>query len=52
MKIKPGFDIELIRAIRDAFGHELPLMVDANPAYTMPQTNSRRVNNLPLRILQ
>lgn len=34
VKIKPGQDIELIRAIRGRFGN-LPLMADANSAYTM-----------------
>lgn len=34
VKIKPGQDIELIRAIRARFG-DLPLMADANSAYTM-----------------
>lgn len=35
VKIKPGFDIQLIEAIRKRFGEELPLMVDANSAYTL-----------------
>ncbi|SDD05087.1 O-succinylbenzoate synthase [Paenibacillus sp. UNCCL117] len=35
VKIKPGFDIELVQAIRKRFGDELPLMVDANSAYTL-----------------
>ena len=34
VKIKPGRDIELIRAIRERFG-DLPLMADANSAYTL-----------------
>lgn len=32
IKIEPGCDVELVRAIRDRFG-EIPLMVDANAAY-------------------
>lgn len=35
MKIKPGFDIRLVDAIRRRFGDSLPLMVDANSAYTL-----------------
>ncbi|GLC89460.1 o-succinylbenzoate synthase [Lysinibacillus piscis] len=34
VKIKPGQDVELVRAIRTAFP-KLPLMVDANSAYTL-----------------
>ena len=34
IKIKPGKDIELVRAIRERFG-TIPLMADANSAYTM-----------------
>lgn len=35
VKIKPGFDVELIRAIRDTYGPDVPLMADANSAYTL-----------------
>jgi O-succinylbenzoate synthase len=34
IKIKPGWDVEAVRAIRDRFG-PIPLMVDANAAYTL-----------------
>lgn len=34
IKIKPGHDEEPVRAIRDRFG-DIPLMVDANAAYTL-----------------
>lgn len=37
VKIKPGFDVELIRAIRERFGDQVPLMADANSAYTLDQ---------------
>ena len=33
IKIKPGSDVELVRAVRQHFG-EVPLMVDGNGAYT------------------
>ena len=34
MKIKPGRDVEMIRAIREVFP-DIPLMADANSAYTL-----------------
>ncbi|MFD1927774.1 o-succinylbenzoate synthase [Sporosarcina siberiensis] len=34
MKIKPGKDIEMLRAVREKFG-DIPLMADANSAYTL-----------------
>ncbi|MGN4123887.1 o-succinylbenzoate synthase [Lysinibacillus sphaericus] len=34
VKIKPGYDVEVIRAIRTEFP-DLPLMADANSAYTL-----------------
>ena len=34
IKIKPGWDVEVVKAIRDRFG-DIPLMVDANSAYTL-----------------
>lgn len=34
VKIKPGWDVEVIRAIRTRFGN-IPLMADANSAYTL-----------------
>lgn len=36
IKIKPGRDLEVVRAVRRAFP-ELPLQVDANAAYTLDQ---------------
>ena len=34
IKIKPGWDIDVVKAIRARFG-DIPLMVDANSAYTL-----------------
>ena len=34
VKIKPGFDVDVIQALREAFPH-VPLMADANSAYTL-----------------
>lgn len=35
MKIRPGADIEPLRAVREALGPDAPLMADANSAYTL-----------------
>ncbi len=34
IKIKPGWDLTIVKAIRETFG-DIPLMVDANAAYTL-----------------
>jgi o-succinylbenzoate synthase len=35
LKIEPGWDVEPVRAVRERFGAELALQVDANTAYTL-----------------
>jgi O-succinylbenzoate synthase len=35
LKIEPGWDVEPVRAVREKFGDELLLQVDANTAYTL-----------------
>ncbi|WP_125609849.1 o-succinylbenzoate synthase [Specibacter cremeus] len=35
LKIKPGWDLAPVRAVRERFGDELLLQVDANAAYTL-----------------
>lgn len=35
LKIQPGWDLEPVRAVRERFGPELLLQVDANTAYTL-----------------
>lgn len=35
LKIKPGWDIEPVRAVRERFGDDVLLQVDANTAYTV-----------------
>lgn len=37
IKVKPGWDIEAVRCVRERFG-DIPLMVDANGAYTLDDT--------------
>jgi len=41
MKIKPGWDVEVIRAVRDQFP-DIRLMADANSAYTLADTERLR----------
>ncbi len=35
LKIEPGSDVGVVRAVRDAVGPDVPLSVDANAAYTL-----------------
>jgi o-succinylbenzoate synthase len=35
LKIEPGWDLEPVRAVRERFGDDLRLQVDANTAYTL-----------------
>lgn len=35
IKIRPGWDLEPLTAVRDALGPEVPMMADANSAYTL-----------------
>lgn len=35
LKIEPGWDIEPVRSVRERFGNEVLLQVDANTAYTL-----------------
>src|SRR5215212_948898 len=40
IKIKPGADVEYVRAVREALGPDAPLMADANNAYSLDDTAS------------
>ena len=35
LKIEPGWDVEPVRAVRERFGDDVLLQVDANTAYTL-----------------
>ena len=35
LKIEPGWDLEPVRAVRERFGDDLLIQVDANTAYTL-----------------
>lgn len=43
IKIKPGADVEYVRAVREALGPDAPLMVDANNAYSLDDTSSLEI---------
>ncbi len=52
IKIKPGHDIELVAAVRARFP-ELPLMVDANSAYTLDDVEHlRRLDEFGLTMIE
>jgi len=40
IKVKPGSDVEFVRAVREELGPEAPLMVDANNAYSLADTSA------------
>ena len=42
LKIRPGWDIQPVAAVRDRFGADIPLQVDANAAYTLADTATLR----------
>ena len=39
LKIKPGKDVAPVAQVREVFGEQLPLMVDANNAYTLEDSS-------------
>ena len=52
IKIKPGKDIEYTRAVREAFP-DIPLMVDANSAYTLDDTaHLRQLDEFDLLMIE
>ncbi|WP_117210228.1 o-succinylbenzoate synthase [Allorhizocola rhizosphaerae] len=44
LKIEPGWDVLPVRAVREAFGDDVPLQVDANTAYSL--TDARHLRRL------
>ncbi|NGO13148.1 o-succinylbenzoate synthase [Streptomyces sp. HC44] len=53
LKIRPGADLEPLRAVRRAFGDDLALQADANQAYTTADvTHLRRFDELGLQMLE
>ncbi|MDC0769198.1 o-succinylbenzoate synthase [Streptomyces sp. HD] len=53
LKIEPGWDLEPVRAVRERFGAELPLQVDANTAYTLADAEHlRRLDAFGLLLIE
>lgn len=53
MKVKPGADVAYVRAVREAFGEEAPLMVDANNAYALGDLDTfRALDTLGLMMIE
>lgn len=53
LKIEPGWDLEPVRAVRDRFGWDLPLQVDANTAYTLADAEHlRRLDEFGLLLIE
>ncbi|MEU6376975.1 o-succinylbenzoate synthase [Streptomyces sp. NPDC046909] len=53
LKIEPGWDVEPVRAVRERFGGELPLQVDANTAYTLADAEHlRRLDEFGLLLIE
>lgn len=52
IKIQPGWDIKLVKAIRQRFSH-LPLMVDANSSYTLKDIKTlKMLDNYNLMMIE
>jgi O-succinylbenzoate synthase len=52
LKIKPGWDIDPVRAVRQRFG-DIPLQVDANAAYTLVDAaHLRRLDEFDLLLIE
>lgn len=52
IKIKPGWDIQLVEAIREKFG-DIDLMVDANSSYTLNDIETlKKMDNFDLTMME
>jgi o-succinylbenzoate synthase len=53
LKIRPGWDVEPVRAVREAFGPDVLLQVDANAAYTLDSVDDlRRLDEFGLACIE
>jgi O-succinylbenzoate synthase len=53
LKIKPGFDVAPVEAVRERFGELIPLQVDANAAYTLADARTlRRLDAFDLLLIE
>jgi O-succinylbenzoate synthase len=53
LKIEPGWDVEPVRAVRERFGSDVLLQVDANAAYTLADAATlARLDELDLLLIE
>jgi O-succinylbenzoate synthase len=53
LKIRPGWDVEPVRAVRETFGADVLLQVDANAAYTLADVDAlRRLDEYDLACIE
>ncbi len=53
LKVAPGHDLDLVRAVRTTFGDDLLLQVDANAAYTLADADHlRRLDDFGLLLVE
>jgi O-succinylbenzoate synthase len=53
LKIEPGWDVEPVRAVRERFGDQVPLQVDANTAYTLDDRDQlKRLDEFGLLLIE
>ncbi|WP_370942483.1 o-succinylbenzoate synthase [Amycolatopsis sp. cg5] len=53
LKIEPGWDVAPVRAVRERFGYDLSLQVDANTAYTLADSSHlRRLDEFDLLLIE
>ena len=53
LKIQPGWDVEPVRAVRERFGDDLALQVDANTAYTLADARQlARLDSFDLLLIE
>ncbi len=53
IKIKPGRDVEMLRGVRERFGDEVPIMADANSAYSLDDAGRlKELDDLNLMMIE
>ncbi|RBQ15070.1 o-succinylbenzoate synthase [Spongiactinospora rosea] len=53
LKIQPGWDIAPVRAVRERFGDDVPLQVDANAAYALTDARTlARLDEFDLELIE
>jgi o-succinylbenzoate synthase len=53
LKIEPGWDVEPVRAVRERFGDQVPLQVDANTAYSLADCDQlKRLDEFGLLLIE